>query len=138
MDIIFTLGEIAEAAKRFNEATKWHKVFLFDAEMAAGKTTFIKELCIQHGVEDDVSSPTFSIINEYKTAKGETIFHLDLYRLNSVEEAVQAGVEEVLYSNEICYVEWPTKAAGLMPEDAVEVNIKVIDNDSRNLSVKLP
>src|SRR5688572_9296877 len=101
MELIFTLEEIEKAAQRFQQAFTNEKVFAFHGNMGAGKTTFITAICRSMGVEGPVSSPTFSIINEYN-ANGRTIYHLDLYRLKNIDEAVDAGVEDVLYSGEIC------------------------------------
>src|SRR5688500_4036019 len=123
MDIIFSLDEIESAAKKFIEATSLHNVFLFEGEMGSGKTTFIKTVCRLQGVTDAMSSLTFSIINEYKTASGKKIYHLDLYRLDTVDEAREAGIEEVLFSGELCYIEWPGKAKEIMPDESCTVSI---------------
>jgi len=105
--------------------------------MGVGKTTFIHALCDAKGVKDVVGSPTFSIINEYVfTEKGQIkkIFHIDLYRLKDEEEAVQAGVEDCLYSDHVCLVEWPENAPGIFPEDTLHVYIKVLDEKTRQIS----
>ena len=100
--------------------------------MGAGKTTFIHHLCLARGVTDTVGSPTFSIINEYRYAGG-SIFHIDLYRLKDEEEAIRAGVEDVLYSGEICLVEWPDRAPDIFPPDTVHVRLEVQGPDTRKI-----
>ena len=114
------------------------KVVAFHGEMGAGKTTFIHALCDVKGIKDVVGSPTFSIINEYAyTEEGITkkMFHLDLYRLKDEEEAIQAGVEDCLYSNHINLVEWPEKAPGIFPPDTLHVYIELIDSANRKLGI---
>ena len=134
MELIFTLGEIGNAVQTFRQAFADEKVFAFHGKMGAGKTTFISAICRSMGVEGLVSSPTFSIINEYN-ANGSTIYHLDLYRLKNSDEAVEAGVEDVLYSGEICLVEWPEKATGIFPDKTVNVFLELIDPATRKLIV---
>lgn len=92
-----------------------HKIVLFEGEMGAGKTTFIKTLLHEMGSTDEISSPTFSIVNEYEIPEGK-VFHFDLYRIKSEEEALDFGVEEYLYSDDYCFIEWPDKISGLIPE----------------------
>jgi tRNA threonylcarbamoyladenosine biosynthesis protein TsaE len=103
--------------------------------MGAGKTTFIHALCELKGVKDVVGSPTFSIINEYSFAGG-MIYHIYLYRLKDEEEAMRAGVEDCLYSDHTCFVEWPEKASGIFPSDTVHVFIEVINSDTRYLTIR--
>jgi tRNA threonylcarbamoyladenosine biosynthesis protein TsaE len=98
--------------------------------MGAGKTTLIHALCDEKGVTSTVGSPTFSIINEYSYPGGR-LFHIDLYRLKDEEEAVRAGVEDCLYSGDICLVEWPGRAEGILPENTLKVEIDVINQDTR-------
>lgn len=100
--------------------------------MGAGKTTFIHGLCEAKGVTDTVGSPTFSIINEYRYPGGR-IFHIDLYRLKDEEEAIRAGVEDVLYSGDICLVEWPERAPEIFPPDTVQIRLEVLDPDTRKI-----
>ena len=102
--------------------------------MGAGKTTFIHELCAVKGVIDPVGSPTFSIINEYRYPGGK-IFHIDLYRLKDEEEALRAGVEDVLYSGDLCLVEWPARAPGIFPPGTIGLQITAIDRDIREIIV---
>lgn len=139
MELTFSLENIQEIATRFWKSFPSPGVVAFHGEMGAGKTTFIHALCVAKGVKDTVSSPTFSIINEYNyPAEGGNgiIYHLDLYRLKSEKEAIQAGVEDCLYSGEICFVEWPEKAEGLLPEGTIHVRIAVVHNSARSLIIE--
>ncbi len=134
MEIRFTLDGIQEAARQFWQAGDGARVFAFHGAMGAGKTTFIHALCDVKGVTSTVGSPTFSIINEY-VWPGGSMFHIDLYRLKDEEEAVQAGVEDCLYSGKICLVEWPERAAPIFPDDTVPVFISTIDPQTRVLRI---
>ena len=131
----YKLNGIKDAATRFWQVTGDRKVIAFHANMGAGKTTFIHALCEVKGVRDVVGSPTFSIINEYYFPSGK-VFHIDLYRLKNEEEAIRAGVEDCLYSDHICFVEWPEKAPGLFPNDTVHVFIEVEDSETRHLTIR--
>lgn len=133
MELCFRLQDIGEAAAGFWRAYPAERVFAFHGEMGAGKTTFIHALCDDRGVTDVVGSPTFSIINEYRYSGGR-IFHIDLYRLKDEEEALRAGVEDVLYSGDICLVEWPDRAPGIFPVEAVHVHIGIVDPDTRKIT----
>src|SRR5688572_636015 len=132
---IYKLNDIKEIARRFWRAIDDKKVIAFHGAMASGKTTFIHALCEVKGVSDVVGSPTFSIINEYSFSDGY-IFHIDLYRLKDEQEAIRAGVEDCLYSDHLCFVEWPEKAPGIFPPDAVHVFIEVIDSETRHLTIQ--
>jgi tRNA threonylcarbamoyladenosine biosynthesis protein TsaE len=131
----YKLNGIKEAANRFWQAIGNKNVIAFHGKMGAGKTTFIHTLCEAKGVKDVVGSPTFSIINEYYFPSGK-IFHIDLYRLKDEEEAIRAGVEDCLYSDHICFVEWPEKAPGLFPNDTIHVFIEVEDSETRYLTIQ--
>lgn len=135
MEWIFKLDTIKEAARLFWEAAGNKKVFAFYGQMGAGKTTFIYALCEAKGVTSIISSPTFSIINDYECG-GVTIYHMDLYRLKDETEAQRAGVEDALYSGNICLVEWPEKAPGIFPEDTVYVSIELVDEETRRITIK--
>lgn len=124
-----SLEELPDAANAFITAFNGKKIFLFDAQMGAGKTTFIKELCHTLGVMDNMSSPTYSIVNEY-TGAIDTIYHFDLYRVKNLNECLDIGMEEYLYSGNYCFIEWPEIANSLYPEDAVKVTIR-IENEKR-------
>jgi len=117
----------------FWQLYKDKKVFAFEGEMGAGKTTFIHALCDAKQVSSTVGSPTFSIINEYGFPFGK-IFHIDLYRLKDEEEAIRAGVEDCLYSGEICLVEWPQRAPGIFPPETVHISIGLLDRVTRKIS----
>ena len=138
MEFYFSLDTIKEIATLFWKSVENSTVFAFHGNMGAGKTTFIHALCDVKGVKDVVGSPTFSIINEYLyEGNGDRkIFHIDLYRLKDEEEAIQAGVEECLYSDHISFVEWPERAPGIFPEDTVHVYIEVIDSTHRRLRIE--
>jgi tRNA threonylcarbamoyladenosine biosynthesis protein TsaE len=137
MDVIFALSDIKNAAEQFLAAAGTTSVFAFHGEMGAGKTTFINAVCEVMGVKDTISSPTFSIINQYSTVTGKTVYHMDLYRLKDDEEAVNTGVEDCLYSGNICLVEWPEKAPGIFPDDTLHVTIISIGTDTRKLSIPI-
>lgn len=133
------LESIDEFAKAFWKSVKNEKVFAFEGEMGAGKTTTIAALCHAKGVREHVSSPTFSIINEYGYVEGgreKKIYHIDLYRLKDEEEIIQAGVEDCIYSGEICLVEWPGKAPSLM-QDAVPVQIRANEDGTRTINITI-
>ncbi len=122
---IQTLAELPSAAKQFLALCKGKNKFAFCGEMGSGKTTFIKAICEELGVKQSVSSPTFSLVNEYISAKGEKIYHFDFYRINEINEAYDMGFEEYVYSNAYCFIEWPEKIAELLPNDAVKVTISL-------------
>jgi tRNA threonylcarbamoyladenosine biosynthesis protein TsaE len=105
--------------------------------MGAGKTTFIHALCEVMNVTDAISSPTFSIINHYKTAAEQTIYHMDLYRIKDENEAINAGVEDCLYSGNICFVEWPEKAPGVFPDETLYITISSVNDNTRKLKLNL-
>jgi tRNA threonylcarbamoyladenosine biosynthesis protein TsaE len=134
MEIRFHLSEIGVTAEKFWQQFPGQTVFAFHGGMGSGKTTFIHALCVARGVRDTVGSPTFSIINEYRYPGGR-IYHLDLYRLKDEEEALRAGVEDVLFSGELCLVEWPDRAPGIFPPGTVEVRIEILDPDTRIIIV---
>ena len=133
MDAIFEMEHIHQVAKLLWKEGKQYKVWAFHAPMGAGKTTFIHALCELLEVKDSISSPTFAIINEYRSAIAGTIFHMDWYRLKGEEEAIQAGIEDALLSKNLCLVEWPENAAALLPEDVFKVYIEILDTSTRRL-----
>ena len=136
MQWTFSQDEIESFAREFWNRFADKKVFAFTGDMGAGKTTFIQAVCRAMGVRTVMNSPTFSIINEYEySCEGtpKAVFHIDLYRIKDEEEAIRAGVEDVLLSGHICFVEWPEKAKDLFPEDTVRLNIKVLDSHLRHL-----
>lgn len=132
------LEDIAQTAREFWKAVEGRQVFAFHGDMGAGKTTFIHALCNQLGVKDVVGSPTFSLVNEYRYEKEgirKPLFHLDLYRIKDEEEAIRAGIEDVLYSGQICLAEWPEKAPGIFPPGTVHVYLKLADNGARHIKI---
>ena len=137
MEVNFSLNQIDAAAKALIAQTGKQKVLAFHGEMGAGKTTFITALCRAMQVEDIVSSPTFSIINQYRTSQGQSVYHMDLYRIKDENEAINAGVEDCLYSGNICLVEWPDKAAGILPDDTLHIYITSIADNTRKLKYNL-
>jgi tRNA threonylcarbamoyladenosine biosynthesis protein TsaE len=135
MKIIFSLDELDEVIQQVWQQNKHKKIWLFNAAMGSGKTTFINALCKMLEVEEISSSPTFSIINEYKSHLIGTIYHLDLYRLKDEKEAIDVGVEDALYSNNYCFVEWFQIAENLIPESVCIVKIEMLDDGRRILTI---
>lgn len=133
----YSLQEIDRVAADFVKilADSPSKVVAFYAEMGAGKTTFIKALCAQLGVDAEVNSPTFAIVNDYPSPNG-SVFHFDYYRIKSLSEAYDIGSEDYFYSGCICLIEWPEKMDALLPEDAIVVRISVLDDGRREMSVE--
>ena len=138
MELIFTLQNIDEAAQQLLSLTPSAVVFAFHGEMGAGKTTIIHAMCEAMGVTDPVTSPTFSIINQYKTHKGKIVYHVDLYRLKDADEAINTGIEDCLYSGNTCLVEWPEKALSIFPPDTLHLYITAIDNNTRRIVLDMP
>jgi len=135
MEIVFTLKEIEAVAQQIWEAGKHYKIWAFYAEMGSGKTTFIHALCTLLQVNGSVSSPTYAIINEYKSEVVGTIYHHDWYRLKDEEDAINAGVEEVLYNGKLSLIEWPEKAKGLLGNNTFKITITVVDEQTRRLLI---
>jgi len=134
MDIkVNSLLDLPLIAKQLLDFAKGEKVFVFEGDMAAGKTTFIKALCKTLGVDDLVSSPTYSIVNEYKGAEGQ-IFHFDFYRIKNIQEAYDLGYEEYFYGNGICLIEWPEKVEELLPEHFIKIKITILGETERLFS----
>ena len=138
--IINSIDDLDRAAEEFVEIMGDETVYAFYGEMGAGKTTFINALSRALGVEQDATgSPSFSIINEYRSdTTAELIYHFDLYRLENLEEAFNIGVEDYFDSGALCLLEWPERIEDILPDDTVKVDLKVLDNGSRELTVKLP
>ena len=135
---IKSLDEIDAAAREFLDAVEGRKVIAFYGEMGVGKTTFINALSRQLGVTDDaVNSPSFSIVNEYETASGDIVYHFDLYRLDSIDEALAIGIEDYFYSGRLCLIEWPERIEPLLPDDALIVLFTLLDDGSRQLTFKV-
>ncbi len=131
---ISSLESIREAAREFIQHIGEHRVFAFYGEMGAGKTTFIKAICEELGVEDVITSPTFAIVNEYSLADGDCIYHFDFYRIKKLEEVYDMGFEDYFYSGALCFIEWPELIEEVLPEDAVKVNITENADGSRTIN----
>lgn len=133
---ITDLEHIHEAAKAFIAAMGDNTVFAFYGKMGAGKTTFIKAVCEELGVTDVINSPTFAIVNEYRSdTTGELIYHLDFYRIKKLEEVYDMGYEDYFYSGALCFIEWPELIDDLLPGDAVKVRIDELEDGSRTVSI---
>lgn len=128
---ITSIDKIGEAAKEFVAAMGDRKVFAFYGKMGAGKTTFIKAVCEELGVEDVINSPTFAIVNEYVDGHGEPIYHFDFYRIKNLQEVLDIGYEDYVYSGHVCFMEWPELIENLLPEDAVKVIIEEEEDGER-------
>ena len=131
---INSLEQIHEAAQEFVAAMGDHTVFAFYGQMGAGKTTFIKAVCECLGVEDVINSPTFAIVNEYRSGSGELIYHFDFYRIKKLEEVYDMGYEDYFYSGALCFIEWPELIEELLPADAVKASIVEAEDGSRTVS----
>ncbi|MFD2873325.1 tRNA (adenosine(37)-N6)-threonylcarbamoyltransferase complex ATPase subunit type 1 TsaE [Mucilaginibacter ximonensis] len=132
---VSSLQELPQAAAQLIAFAGNEKVFIFQGDMGAGKTTFIKAICEALGVQEAVTSPTFAIVNEYKIV-GNKIFHFDFYRLKTPTEALDMGAEEYFYSGNYCFIEWPEKIPDMLPSHYISVNIKVSGDGGRQISVE--
>ena len=113
-----------------------NKTLLFYGQMGVGKTTLIKELCRSLGVLDNISSPTFSLVNEYQTANNDKVYHFDFYRIEDEEEAFDIGIEDYFDSKNWCFIEWSENIENLLPLDAVEIHLSLLDDEQRNIQLK--
>lgn len=136
-EIICTKSGILNAAAQFLEIIGDHTIIAFQGHLGAGKTTFIKAICDTLGVEDNVCSPTFTIINEYRAASGDSVFHFDFYRVEKLQEALDLGLEEYFYSGCLCLMEWPERVEQLLPEETVRVQIDPVDENTRSIKIDL-
>ena len=130
----YTERELDEVAKKLISNFGHIKVWCFHAEMGAGKTTLIKQLGKVMNVTDEMSSPTFAIVNEYLTAGNDTIYHFDFYRLKDIEEAIEIGVEEYLDSGNLCLLEWPELIETLLPDQYLKISINLVGDNARSLT----
>jgi len=135
MEIVYDHDNIENAAKEFLQITKGHKIFAFSGDLGAGKTTLINVLCKCFGVKGTVTSPTYSIIQEYVAHNDGIIYHIDLYRIKNEREAMDAGVEDCINSGEICMVEWPERALPIFPKGTVFTSIEILSSCRRKLIV---
>jgi len=134
--MVFSLENLADlpsAAEKLIQFAGDEKIFLFYGDMGAGKTTFIKSLCKFAGIDENVTSPTFSIVNEYRSAETR-IYHFDFYRLKKQEEALDMGYEEYFYSGNYCFIEWPEKIESLLPPHYIRIDIQVYPDGKRSLT----
>ncbi|MBO7192894.1 MAG: tRNA (adenosine(37)-N6)-threonylcarbamoyltransferase complex ATPase subunit type 1 TsaE [Bacteroidaceae bacterium] len=129
------LEEYPKAAKWFKEFLQQGRIFAFYGKMGSGKTTFIKSVCEELGVEDTINSPTFAIVNEYEDNEANTIFHFDFYRIKSLAEVYNMGYEEYFYSDAFCFIEWPELIEELLPEEHIRVDICENDDETRTIKV---
>lgn len=132
----YTLQNIVDAAAHIIAHSNHRKLWIFRGEMGAGKTTLIKSICELLQVKDEISSPTFSLVNEYHTTNRKKVFHFDFYRINSIEEVYDMGYEDYFYSNQICLIEWPEKIEEILGgEDLYEISIQILDDGHRALQL---
>jgi tRNA threonylcarbamoyladenosine biosynthesis protein TsaE len=134
MTITFSIDQLATVAQQILDQNP-NKVILFNGEMGVGKTTLIKQLCKTLGVEEATSSPTFSLVNEYQTAKNQIVYHFDFYRLNQESEALDMGIEDYLYSGNWCFIEWSEKIENLIPEQHSIITIELLADGNRFLEL---
>ena len=132
---MYSLNDLASIAEEVIAKAKY-KTLLFRGEMGVGKTTLIKEICNVLEVQDRVSSPTFSLVNEYHTATNAIVYHFDFYRITQEEEALDMGIEEYLYQNDWCLIEWPENIENLLPLEAVQIHITILENGQRTIQLK--
>lgn len=135
MNKIYSLENLPEIAKAII-LTANNKTILFYGEMGVGKTTLIKEICKQLEVQDTISSPTFSLVNEYQTLSSAKVFHFDFYRIEQEEEALDMGIDDYFYNNEWCLIEWPENIENLLPLDAVTIELTMLEDGKRNIQLK--
>jgi tRNA threonylcarbamoyladenosine biosynthesis protein TsaE len=131
--VIKNKRHLRTAARTLLKHAGTNRIFAFYGSMGAGKTTIIKTICEVLGAVDVASSPTFTLVNEYKTTKGESIFHIDFYRIKKQEEVFDFGIEEYLTGDSYCFMEWPELIEEILPSGTIRVIIKVADNEQRNL-----
>ena len=131
---IESIDRIETAAKEFLAEKGSSNIIAMYGEMGAGKTTFTKALCKVFGVADSVTSPTFTIVNEYRTSLGEAVYHFDFYRIDKLSEAFDIGFEEFIDSGNLCLIEWPCKIEDILPEDTLKVRIEALADGSRRIS----
>ena len=130
------LGNLNNTANQLLEIANGCRVWLVNGEMGSGKTTLIKALCEEIGVRDNVTSPTFSIINEYKNDSG-AVYHFDFYRVKTLKEALQAGVEDYFYSEFYCFIEWPEIILPILPNDYLNISIEEGEDEARKYKLSL-
>ena len=133
MDAIFTLADLKQLIPFVWKEGAKYKVWAFHAPMGAGKTPFIHALCEWLGVNENISSPTYALMHEYQSLQNGTIYHMDWYRLKNEDEAIEAGLEEAVYSGKRCLIEWPEKAPDIIPASAWHLHIEILDSETRRI-----
>ncbi len=131
-----SLDDLPVIARTILDDMKDDRIFALAGKMGAGKTTLIKALCDELGVEEVVASPTFALVNEYTDEEANSVFHFDFYRIEKIEEVYDIGYEEYFYSGDYCFIEWPELIVNLMPESYVLIKIVVMENEERIVSYK--
>ena len=131
------IEDYPQAAREFVELLDKGRIFAFYGKMGSGKTTFIKSICEELGVEDSINSPTFAIVNEYEDRNQNTIYHFDFYRIKAIEEVYNMGYEEYLYGDAICFMEWPELIEELLPEETVKVFVEETEGGARSVKIML-
>ena len=134
---INSLDEINTVAKQFIELVGERRVFAMYGAMGVGKTTFVKAVCEELGVEDTINSPTFAIVNEYHTPKDKIVYHFDFYRIEDVQEAYDFGYEDYFYSKALCFIEWPERIESILPTDVINLNFTEKEDGSRTIQIEM-
>ena len=137
MEFDFNIDEIQNVARKIILLVDPFKIIAFSGELGAGKTTLINAICQELGVKQHVTSPTYSIIQEYQVGS-RIIYHMDLYRIKNIDEAIDAGIEDCLNGDNLCLVEWPQKASSLFPKETVDISLEPLNQNTRKLIVELP
>jgi len=130
--IVENLTGLQAVAKEIVEYAIDRNIWLFSGEIGAGKTTLIQRICQYHGVTEKVTSPTYSLINQYESNKG-IIYHLDLYRLNTIDEAIDIGIEDLLYGDSLCLIEWPDLVTPLLPLEVLKIKVEIVEDSKRKI-----
>lgn len=134
---IKSLEDINSVAKQFIELVGDRRVFAMYGAMGVGKTTFVKAVCEELGVDDTINSPTFAIVNEYRTPEDKVVYHFDFYRIEDVQEAYDFGYEDYFYSKAMCFIEWPERIESILPSDVVNLNFTEEEDGRRIIHVQM-
>lgn len=135
MIVVESLQDVVPVSNQLLALASDVPIWCFKGDLGAGKTTLIKAICDQLGVRDPMSSPTFSIVNQYQSKDDFPIYHFDFYRIKEEQEAREIGVEEYFYSGDYCFIEWPEKVQGLLPENRIEIMISLVENNRREINL---
>ncbi|MGZ2370957.1 tRNA (adenosine(37)-N6)-threonylcarbamoyltransferase complex ATPase subunit type 1 TsaE [Ancylomarina sp. YFZ004] len=131
------IEDINSVAKQFIELVGERRVFAMYGAMGVGKTTFVKAVCEELGVEDTITSPTFAIVNEYHTPKDKIVYHFDFYRIEDVQEAYDFGYEDYFYSKAMCFIEWPERIESILPSDVINLNFTEKEDGTRTIQIEM-